>query len=378
MKSSTVRSAAVLSTDAAAPSASTPVPIVGMHRSGTSMVAKLLHRAGLNLGAAEDLMPPAEENPEGFFEHLAFVRLNEEVLNAAGAGWDCPPPADTVWDDERFQAFRDRARLLAVTMASDGPWGWKDPRTTLTLPFWRSALGPLKAVVVVRNPLEVITSLHRRNGFSIALSLTLWRIYAERVFQDTAEAERLVTHYDAYFLEPAREIERVLHFVGLEPERDTAALETAPVTGLRHHRRTTQDLITHGFPPEVIELYRRLCREAAWWEGNGSPAEVNSQPFVAGTHGADSISRGTGWVDLIRVENEALRRNNADFAAAIADREARVAELELAVRRHEASRAELEANIHERDLKVHERNSLIARRDNATQCNGAAARAQHC
>ena len=55
---------------------SPPVAIVGMHRSGTSMVAKLLQQAGLFLGEEADLMPPAEENPEGFFEHLGFVRTD--------------------------------------------------------------------------------------------------------------------------------------------------------------------------------------------------------------------------------------------------------------------------------------------------------------
>ena len=84
---------------------SRPVAIVGMHRSGTSMVAKLLQQAGLNLGEEADLMPPAAENPEGFYEHLEFVRLNDEVLNIAGAGWDCPPAAGFDWSDEALDPF---------------------------------------------------------------------------------------------------------------------------------------------------------------------------------------------------------------------------------------------------------------------------------
>src|ERR671910_2640298 len=92
---------------------SRPVAVVGMHRSGTSMVAKLLQQAGLNLGDEADLMPPAAENPEGFYEHLEFVRLNDEVLNVAGAGWDCPPTAGVDWDDVALDPFRTRARRLA-------------------------------------------------------------------------------------------------------------------------------------------------------------------------------------------------------------------------------------------------------------------------
>ena len=161
------------------------------------MVAKLLHQAGLDLGPDEALMPPAEENPEGFFEHLDFVRLNDEILNAAGAGWDCPPEADFDWKHHDLQWLRERASALSSTFGDRSPWGWKDPRTTLTLPFWKTVLGPLATIAVIRNPLEVVTSLHRRNGFSVALSLTLWRIYAERLLQYTTLSERLVTHYDA-------------------------------------------------------------------------------------------------------------------------------------------------------------------------------------
>src|SRR5215207_1805841 len=130
---------------------SRPVAIVGMHRSGTSMVAKLLQQAGLNLGDEADLMPPAAENPEGFYEHLEFVRLNDEVLNVAGAGWDCPPAAGFDWDDEVLDPYRTRARRLAAPLQERLAWGWKDPRTSLTLPFWRSAIGPLRTVAVIRN-----------------------------------------------------------------------------------------------------------------------------------------------------------------------------------------------------------------------------------
>ena len=99
------------------------VAIVGMHRSGTSMVAKLLQQAGLNLGDETDLMPPAEENPEGFYEHLEFVRLNDEVLNVAGAGWDCPPAAGFDWDDEALDPFRERARQLSSATCRSGSLG---------------------------------------------------------------------------------------------------------------------------------------------------------------------------------------------------------------------------------------------------------------
>lgn len=332
--------------DAQSTPSSRPVAIVGMHRSGTSMVAKLLQRAGLNLGEEADLMPPAEENPEGFYEHLQFVKLNDEVLNVAGAGWDCPPAAGFNWDDAALDSFRARARRLANPLEDRLPWGWKDPRTSLTLPFWRSAFGPLRVVAVVRNPLEVVTSLHRRNAFSTALGLTLWQIYAERILEDTSPDERLITHYDSYFLEPDREIDRVLDYLGLDQGQDLQGLKTGAIPELRHHRKTVSDLIEHEIPAEVTNLYLRLCREAEWVEGQTEAVALDP----SAQHQAHTpIARGIGHVDILRVENELLKRINAD-------REARIAELEFALSYQEEARAE-------RDSRLIERNALIARRD---------------
>jgi hypothetical protein len=347
---------------------SRPIAVVGMHRSGTSMVAKLLQQAGLNLGDEADLMPPAAENPEGFYEHVEFVRLNEEVLNIAGAGWDCPPAAGFDWDDEALDPFRTHARRLAAPLLERLPWGWKDPRTSLTLPFWRSAFGPLRTVVVVRNPLEVVTSLHRRNGFSTALALTLWRIYAERVLENTSPDERLVTHFDSYFLDPDREIARVLEFLGLNPDQDLAEFRTAAIPALRHHRKSDRDLEEHGFPGDVIDLYRRLRREAGWVENLPGSADDSSDASSAAFSGirSSSIARGAGRVDLIRVENEILKRINADCSEALAKREARILELELALNNLEGQHAEELTHVREQvaalteSLSESERNREIA------------------
>src|SRR5215212_18986 len=359
----TVRTAENVAHDADQGLLSRPVAIVGMHRSGTSMVANVLQRAGLNLGEEADLMPPADENPEGFYEHLQFVRMNDEVLNVAGAGWDCPPTSDFNWDDAALDSFRARARRLATPLGERLPWGWKDPRTSLTLPFWRSAIGPLRIVAVIRNPLEVVTSLHRRNAFSTALGLTLWQIYAERILHQTSPDERLVTHYDSYFLEPDREIARVLQFLGLHRDQDLQGLKAAAIPALRHHRKTVRDLEEHGFPAEVTDLYLRLCREAGWLEADAEAAGSNPTSPAARTREQSPIARSIGHVDLLRVENELLKRTNADFSAALADREARIAELELALQNHEALRTELDGKIAERDSRLIERNALIARRD---------------
>ena len=55
------------------------------------MLTRLLHACGLYLGPKEELMPAQADNPDGFWEHLGFVALNDELLNELGGAWDLPP-----------------------------------------------------------------------------------------------------------------------------------------------------------------------------------------------------------------------------------------------------------------------------------------------
>ena len=128
------------------------------------MVTRLLHGCGLYLGPKDALMPPQTDNPDGFWEHLGFVALNDELLEALGGAWDLPPKSNQSLSDERLDPLRMKARLLIEGFHSAQIWGWKDPRNSLTLPFWEDLLPGLKTLIIVRNPLEVAYSMRKRNG----------------------------------------------------------------------------------------------------------------------------------------------------------------------------------------------------------------------
>ena len=118
-----------------------PLCIAGMHRSGTSMIASLLYNCGLNLGPDKDLLSPATDNPEGFWEHRAFMKLNDSILRELGGTWDRPPRTVAAgWEDEEaLHRLRNRAVKLVRQFQGREPWGWKDPRNCLTLPLWRGS-----------------------------------------------------------------------------------------------------------------------------------------------------------------------------------------------------------------------------------------------
>jgi GT2 family glycosyltransferase len=229
------------------------------------MVAKLLNLCGLYLGGEKDLMPAASDNPDGFCENLRFVDLNEEILGVFHAGWDHPPDTALDIDSGRLSTLRQAAESLLKEFNGREPWGWKDPRNSLTLPFWLDIVPGLKVVICVRNPLEVALSLNKRNFFSYALSLNLWEAYNRRLLAAVPAEKRVVTHYDAYFARETEELERVLYCLGIQANEDMLnRCRSAVSASLRHSELSMHDLGKIGVKAEVRTLYSELCREANW------------------------------------------------------------------------------------------------------------------
>ena len=204
---------------------SRPVCITGMHRSGTSMVARILLECGVDLGPREDLLEPNTGNREGYWENRRFNELNDRLLDRLGGGWDVPPKLAEGWEnDEELLELKELARELVAEFPTDRPWGWKDPRTSLTLAFWRQVVPGLNVVVCVRDPIEVSHSLSRRDSSSEAFGLRLWLAYNRAILDSTSAGERIVTHYDSYFADPDGEIGRLASQLDLPVTRVAAAL----------------------------------------------------------------------------------------------------------------------------------------------------------
>jgi len=155
-----------------------PVCITGMHRSGTSMVAKMLNSGGLCLGAESALVAPSRDNPGGYWENKNFVSINNEILGEFSSSWDYPRRLPDGWQfDQKMLRYRARVEVLLQGLSDHEPWGWKDPRACLTLPFWADILPQTKVIICLRNPLEVVLSLHRRKPSQYTPGLAPWRVY---------------------------------------------------------------------------------------------------------------------------------------------------------------------------------------------------------
>ena len=264
------------------------VCVTGMHRSGTSMVMSILARAGLHVGDERDLMPGNASNPEGHWENIHVVDLNDAVLSAIGGAWDFPPagpvpipyPNGTAWAALRQQAIRVQHELSQTS-----PWGFKDPRASLVAPFWLDVLPDLRFVICLRSPLDVACSLRRRAHTSYELGLSLWQAYNERVLASIPADRRIVTHYSAFFERPGEEIRRICRFAGLEP--DGRALEEACQTIKRERGNGGSGVVrleAAGLSRVVLRLYQSMCDEAGWREpslaGSTPPATRVNSPLL--------------------------------------------------------------------------------------------------
>ena len=227
------------------------------------MITRLLQFCGVSLGPAADLLPPAPDNPAGFWENRRFLAVNDMLVMALGGSWSAPPHFTTGWEHHTaLDPLVAHARALVETFASasDLPFAWKDPVNTLTLPFWRVVVPDLTVLVCVRHPLDVAASLATRHGWTVASGLELWRRYAERLLADGGPTRRITTHYDAYFDDGPGELRRVTRALGLEVGTETIvrALASRQI-GLRNHRSAVR---ATTLPPGVAIPYAVLCSEA--------------------------------------------------------------------------------------------------------------------
>jgi len=151
------------------------IAVLGMHRSGTSCLVGLLEQAGLYLG---DVSRKNPSNAKGNRENSRIMDLHEDLLKVNDGTWDAPPDAVS-WPRD-LKARRDE---IIASYHDSTLWGFKDPRTLLTLEGWLEALPGLELVGIFRHPIAVAESLRRRNGFSIEKGLELWSAYNDRLLR---------------------------------------------------------------------------------------------------------------------------------------------------------------------------------------------------
>jgi hypothetical protein len=251
--------------------------VLGMHRSGTSAVTRIVNLLGAGLGPDDDLLTEFD-NPAGHWESIRLNRCNDRILAAFGRSWDFPPWLAPGWEHSprATQLLPDMAETFTGVYSSD-PWVWKDPRTCLTLPLWRRVLDPQpRIVLVLRDPGAVVASVHRRDGIPRLYGAGLWHHYVRCAVSGAAGLPVVCLHFEDLVRSPVATIERLaddLRLLGVDLRGDATAAAGSLRDDLVHgndrgavvRRLTTSTVEVLGALPPRSEVFDPPSwREPRW------------------------------------------------------------------------------------------------------------------
>jgi hypothetical protein len=277
------------------------VTVLGMHRSGTSLCANLLHAIGVDMA---DAAAPSPDNLRGHWERPRINDLNEQVFSLFGRAWSDAAHSLALpegWlDDGRVQSIG--AALADVLIQARGrprPYGFKDPRTARLLPLWRQVFDAARVtpryVFCIRNPAQVARSISARDRMARDQAEYRWLIYNGAAVAELGAAPVCLVPYEHWFTEPEATARRIAAFVGVpappaglvagivDPglRHDDAALAPARPLARRLHRSILDGITVHNGQPAFDADLRAFCTCLGEFEHQVQPLLVDREVLRA-------------------------------------------------------------------------------------------------
>jgi hypothetical protein len=207
--------------------------ILGMHKSGTTLVSEILHKSGISMIAEEDGNPDYETGTK--YERVSTAQLNKDIL-----GWQGAHSLD-MRKSKRLELSNEQIdRMLAIISqcgAMNADWGFKDPRTCFTYDLWDTHLPQHKLVAVYRSANQVWQHYRSwRHPFRIRKVVQAWITYNAKILDilKNAYREYILLSYETLMSEQ-QELERLGHFVGRrvwDARRESAFRERSTTSSL--------------------------------------------------------------------------------------------------------------------------------------------------
>jgi hypothetical protein len=292
------------------------VCILGMHRSGTSLLARMVNFLGVDLGPEEHFLPAAADNPKGFWENQRLMDLNEEILRRHGGGWSQPPAFPPAWhlDPGLDDLRRKGSAILAEDFGGARCWGWKDPRTCLTLPFWQDLLPPMRYVMALRDPVDVARSLERRNRMPLEQGIGLWLSYLESALVHASGKPRIFVFYEDLLDNWRDDLPAMGRFLGADERASRPetleAIEAFVDKDLHHHRKSKG----HG-PIDGLSAIKETARRILQRLTSPSPAPAatpgKTECLVAMARSVYDLMRQEGNC-VVKEQDRLARRGEID------------------------------------------------------------------
>lgn len=248
--------------------------ILGMHRSGTSALARVISLLGADL--PQSLMGGeaghTASNPTGHWESEPLAKLNEALLRSAGLSWRSIEPVAPDWyQSARFAEFRDSARdTVEEEFGASNLFVYKDPRTCLLVPFWLEVMHSIgidvRVICTYRDVEEIARSLHARNEISPDVARLLWLRSVIEAEGESRQVRRVHVSYDQLLADWAKTTAHIGEGLGISwpkhshhTRREIGAFLD---DGLRHHEVEGDQFVKSGMPwlDELGEIFNGWCQ----------------------------------------------------------------------------------------------------------------------
>lgn len=349
--------------------------VLGMHRSGTSTVARLLNLMGVSVGPQAALIGANAENPKGFWERRDVIACNDAILHAHDCRWHdlsawplMPPLPDAPLPPLPTREPLAQRDAIIGELNAQPDWLIKDPRLCQTLPYWLPALERPLLVMVHRHPLAVARSLQTRNHLPPEMGLAIWEASMIALLQYREAYRCIEVDYDALLREPMPVAMRLYgqlagYAGGTLQKPDKTAVESFidPALNRSGGKQTTleplsifQRLIYHAISaPMLYERGFTLSREAKLLMRAARPVIELGEAFDAAREEAgraqETIREHEKRLErALSAENElaqlqaAHRELQSHHERRMAEEEARIAALQSELAQANEARDELE------------------------------------
>ncbi len=201
------------------------IVILGMHKTGTSIVAGALARLGVDMGRSIDQESKRDDisNPLGHYEDWDFQKLNKKILKKANGDWKNPPKKENIIKQKN--KFQKQIKNL-INKKESTLWGFKDPRTTLTIDLFLPYLKNPYFLICHRKDKDVIDSIQRRiadrgdkemSDKEIKKIINQYKSSIKSFFKQNPNLKRLDIDFKKLNNKKRDQIEKIMDFLNLNP-----------------------------------------------------------------------------------------------------------------------------------------------------------------
>lgn len=323
------------------------VLILGMHRSGTSALTRVVNLLGAAL--PKTLLGPGPGNETGHWEPMRLIALHDAMLAEAGSSWDDwrKLDLDRQLPPERLTHYRSEIRRLIEEEFGAAPlFVLKEPRICRFVPLYLDVLARMDVTVrpllAVRHPAAVAASLAVRNGFSLDTGQMLWVRHVLDAERDTRDLRRSTVEFDTLLSDWANVATAVGEALDIQwphPIADAASEVEAFLLPGRSQHGTAR---ASGTDNLALAAWVRRVYEAVGL--TTSPSRNQFLDQVAAACDATAAASGSAFDPHSDATDSEQRHAELSEATAIRDREAiRTAAYHLALAEQQAARAEADA-----------------------------------